>query len=212
MKNLVALFAGCLIAAAQSVSLSVSPSSVPAGGTATVTLNFVDSSPSGNMAGLQWVLTLPTGITAGTGSIGASAIAGQKQLTCNNALCLLIGSGAPPAVLPNASPFISGAIVSFPLTVGSSVAPGQATIALSGLMAADTSGLFLAISSTGGTLTVLSKYDLTGNGKVDDADIAVSLSQALGQTACTNADVNGDRKCDIRDVILEILARNGVIK
>jgi hypothetical protein len=196
-------------ASAQSVALSVSPASVLQGGSATLTLTYADAVPTANLAGIQWTLTLPMGVTAGAPAMGAAGTAAGKVLSCGAAapvICILIGDGTPL----NQTAIGSGVLATVPLTVAAS-AFGTLTLSLSGTLGATAPGLAAAVSATSAALAVISKYDLNGDGMVNSADVAIMLSDAEAGT-CTGAAVGvGDGKCGLADVELEILAALGVI-
>ena len=46
----------------------------------------------------------------------------------------------------------------------------------------------------------VSRCDLNGDGAVNVVDAQIAISQVLGMTPCTSADLVGDKKCDLRDL------------
>lgn len=214
MKTLFAVLflgPGCwsTMLAAQSIGVSVSPAQVSPGGSAVVTLTYADSVPSAGIAGLQWTFTLPAGLTAGTDAPGAATTAAAKVISCGpTGICIDAGTGATL----NATVITSGVLATIPVTVAATATPGADSLALSGVMGASAAGLLVTVTAAPATLTVLfSKYDLNQDGLVNGADVLLSLNQADGTAPCTNADVDGTGKCEVADVILEVLAALGVI-
>lgn len=194
--------------AAQSLNLTVSPASVQPGGQATVTFTWTDAATSVNLAALQWTVALPPGVSQGTAALGAVSTTTNKVLSCGSAACILAGTGATP----NATVMPSGIILTLPVTVAAGTAPGVIQIALTGVLGASSAGQPIAVTTTGATLTVLSKYDLNGDGVVNSSDVQIMLSAAEGNSACVTTSLGvGDGKCDVSDVVLEVLADLGVI-
>jgi len=199
---------------AQTLTLAVSPVNVAPGGTATVSVNFTDTAPSSNTAGLQWNLTLPTGFTVGTGTVGTAGTSAQKVLSCVGLTCILAGTDGATGTSNfqlNATVLSSGVVATFPLTVPSNAAVGANSLSLASIFAASTTGTNVAITTSPAVLTILSRYDLNSDGAVNLADVTIVLNQATGQAPCTTGDVNGDGKCNVLDVLLVVLAANGVI-
>jgi hypothetical protein len=213
--KLALLFFPFLLAAAQSLSLSVSPASVYAGSSTPVTasITFTDASPTANIAGFGWTLTLPTGLTAGAGTVGAQGTAAQKVLTSNGALSILIGSDGTGSSFPlNQNAFTSGIVATFPITVSTSSTPGQVNLTLTNVAAASAPGAAVTITATGATLTILDQYDLNGDGTVNSADVLIMLTDFLSSSCTGQAGKVGDGKCGISDVELEIRAALGLIQ
>lgn len=205
----VALFAAAAAAqslaiAQPSVIVSVSPASVLPGGTAVVTLAYVDSAISANIAGVEWA---NIGLPAGVVTTNPTSSVASKVLSCGPVACILAGTGSPL----NATVIGSGVIATIPITIGASVAPGTINLALSGLKGATAAGAAAAIQSIGAVLTVASKYDLNGDGLVNMADVQIMLTQAENGTCTAPSSGVGEGQCVIDDVLLEILAALGVI-
>lgn len=215
LRKLIVLFFPFLLAAAQSLSLSVSPASVYAGSSSTVTasITFTDATPSANIAGLSWVLGLPAGLTMGVGTVGASGTAAQKVLTSNGTTSILIGSdGTGSSFALNQNAFTTGVIATFPVTVSTSSTPGTATLNLTTPTAASAPGALVVITATGATLTILSQYDLNGDGSVTYQDVSIMLTDFLTGSCTGQAAKVGDGHCNISDVQLEIRAALGLIQ
>lgn len=212
MKKILAVFLfSALSTFAQTLSLSVSPVSDLPGSTPTLTIAFTDSSPSSNIAGVQWTLTLPAGVTAGAAVAGASSTAGQKLISCNGLICLDVGSDNVTGFALNTTALTNGTLATIPLTVASTASAGQITIGAA-YVAANAVPSAVTIPAASVTFTVLSKYDLNGDGLINAADVQIALAEALGQEPCTSPfNLVGDGKCSIMDVILEIEAALGLI-
>lgn len=203
MRTLAALLF-CLTLHAQQLNLSLNPATVQSGGTTTATLTFQDTSPTDNITAVQWNAALPAGVSFGV----AATVVANKSTTCNGTECVLAGTPDPTTHLVNVTPLVSGAVVTFPVTV--TAKPGTAMLTLQGLSAANNLGSAVAITSTGATLTITgSKYDLDGNGAVDYNDAVVALRQVLGLVACTNANFLNDG-CMADDLVLELRAVLGL--
>jgi len=199
---------------AQTLTLAVSPVNVAPGGTATVSINFTDTAPSSNTAGLQWNLTLPAGFTVAAGTVGAAGTSAQKVLSCVGLTCILAGTDGATGTSNfqlNTTAIGSGTVATFPLTVPANATVGANSLSLASIFGASTTGLNVALTTSPAILTVLSKYDLNSDGAVNLADVTIALNQATGAAPCANADVNGDGKCNVLDVLLVVLAAQGVI-
>jgi hypothetical protein len=198
--------------AAQSISLSVAPAMVSeSGGSATLTLTFADAVPTANVAGLEWTLTLPAGVTAGAATIGAASMAAGKVLTCGTTvppICVLIGDGTTL----NEAAIASGVLATMPLTVAASTVPGSLSILPRAVLGTTGPGMAVSIAASTINLVVDSEYDLNGDGVVNAADVAIMASEADGSSTCSAPSTGvGDGKCGLIDVELEILAALGVI-
>ena len=186
---------------AQSLNLSM------AAGTSgpLVTVTFADATPSANVAGLQFTLTLPAGVTAAAPIAGTASA--SKLITCAGLVCVDVGDGATL----NATPFASGPLMSFQLSGSPTSSPG--TIALSNVLGA-TSVNASTVNLTTNTLT-MSKYDLNSDGLVNatDVQVAVAAYQAVqaGGVCSGLVAALGDGKCDVTAIVTEILAALGVI-
>ena len=196
-------------ALAQSLDLTVAPAVVPAGGIVTVTVNFTDSATPSGIACLQ--ATLPAGFT-GSPAPGSSATAGQKGLYfAPNGI--LIVCGADQQGLPlNSNALASGPLFTFVFTAPQ--ATGQTvSVGLSGIAAvtgADTAPPVLVTSSPA-TFKTRSRYDVNGDGVVDQLDVDIVRQQVNGTQPCTTGDVDGDGVCKVKDLQLTIKAAQGKI-
>lgn len=195
------------LALAQSIDLSFSGSTTP-GSSATLSLTFTDASPSANIAGLEWGLTLPTGITAGVPVLGAAGTAAAKAVNCGtgNTPCILAGTGSPL----NDTAIASGVLVTVPLSIPLTQPVGSGTVALSNLTAVNSGGSAVSITSSSATLQILSPFDLNADGQVNAADVLIMLNAVLGIQPCAGLDLGvGDKKCTLHDLELEIEAALG---
>jgi len=181
-------------AAQPSLSMSLAPAAIPAGGQSTISVTYLDTPTPTNLAAFQWQFSVPPGTTIGAPTVGPmTATASAATATINN------------------NPIPSGSVATFPLTVAAGTAPGSYPLTLTPVLGASQAGLLVAMTATGANLVVLSKYDLNGDGLVNSADITIARDQATGAAPCTTGDVNGDGKCNVVDVTLEILAALGII-
>jgi hypothetical protein len=125
----------------------------------TLTLAFTDSVPSANIAGIQWQLALPPGITASAPVAAGSAASNGKVISYNsdNGFTLLAGTGENI----NANVITSGAIAVVTLTVASTASPGTFTIAFgtdARLLAADVNGNPVELTSSPVKLAILTRF------------------------------------------------------
>lgn len=195
-----------VIGFSQSITMSVSPTTVAPGGMAVLTITFTDASPSLNLAGAEWALTLPTGVTAGNWTLGPPSATAGKVLNCA-AACIDAGTGATL----NDNAIASGTLATLPLTIASTIAGAQAITLVP--TAVNVSGSAIPEANITATLTVATtpcKYCITGDTTASAADVAAALSQATGATPCTTGDVNGDGKCNVVDVELVLFAVPGI--
>jgi hypothetical protein len=207
MKRLAAiaslLFYACSLAG-QSLTLSLNPASLQAGQNTTLTAAYQDATPSASAAGIEWQLTLPTGVTAGAPVVGAAATAANKVVTCGVAGCIVIGDGATL----NDTAIGSGVLAAIPLTLSAGAVSGGVSMTALGVTATNPSSISMMVNPA--TLTVLSPYDLNGDGAVNAADVSIMINEFLSGT-CTGQSLKvADGKCGIVAVEYEILAAIGV--
>jgi len=209
MKRLLIVIAASITASisclAQSLTLSLNPASSQAGQNTTLTVAYQDASPSANAAGIEWQLNLPAGVTAGTPAAGAAATAANKVVTCGVAACLVIGDGA----VLNDTVIGSGVLATIPLTLSTNAVSGSVTMTALGVTATTPSSIALTINPA--TLTILSPYDLNGDGSVNAADVGIMINEFLSGTCSGQSLKVADGKCSIVAVEYEILAAIGVV-
>ena len=177
---------------AQQATLTMTgPATVRPG--ATINANLSLSSPGSNLAGLQWSVSLPVGYTA-TASAGAASTAAGKTLYCNPAasLCLTVGV--------NQSLYAAGVVATYQIAIPSSAPAGSVTIPLSGLVAASLDAQNIPITA-GPTysVTVLSRFDLNGDGAVNIQDLIYWLQRRFAMTSTLDEDLNGDGQYNVLD-------------
>jgi hypothetical protein len=172
-----------------SVGVVLSSATVKPGGTVTVSVIYTDISPSVNVAGLQWTLSLPSGQMAPP-TVGTVATAASKTLNCNGFKCLVVGVNANVI----GSGTVAQAVITAPTT------PGPYIVAAINVVGANLSANAVTLTTLpGATFTVTTPTDVNGDGKVDITDLQLDISQILGLTACGLGDVNGDGSCDVLD-------------
>ncbi len=191
MYKLIAVIALSLCARAQSIIPTVSPSTVVAGKTTTVTLTYTAGSTPA--AGLQWTDTLPPSSTV-VWTISAAATANGKQLDCNatGTTCLLFGL--------NQTAISAGVIATGVLTIPNK---GSQTFTVTSALGADPNGISIAVGAGAIGILGTSIYDLNGDGLVNISDLVIAAQQSVG--TCTTADFNGDGKCNIIDLLLLVV-------
>lgn len=185
------------------LSLSCPTTSAPEGATIQVSLNYNGAA----VAGLEWNFAGPNGSTV-TFAPGPAATLSAKTLSCNSAgtLCLEAGLNSN-TISPGVVAIYSVRLPTIPGTYSISL-PNTPAPAL-GASPAGTA-VAVAVGSPLGVV-VLSRYDLNGDGLVNQLDVNLAAQQALGLSPCTNADVNGDGACNLLDVQLIVAASLGVI-
>jgi hypothetical protein len=143
------------------------PFSYP-GSTVILTVTYTDSSSPAVIAGFQWTITLPPGVTLGTPVLGASAPAGAT-IACSNATCSCVGPTSPSTPFkPNAK------VMTVPLILSASAPTGQfpQQIGIANIIASSTAGS--AITVTAGLAAPLLIAPSTGT----TPWFAVSIGQA----------------------------------
>lgn len=189
------------------VSLSVSgPSTGTAPGkTATVSINLSSTTAP---AGTQWTLTYsPTDISSVTWATGAAGTAASKTVQCNTTsagahVCLVSGL--------NVATIGSGAVAVATVTVNPTSKALSTPLSLLATYSADPTGSNLVTSASAPfNFIIQSPCDVNGDGSLTSADTGAAIQQALGLAACGSADVDGNGRCDIVDVIRVLIAANG---
>ena len=137
----------------QSASLTLSSASVPRGGS--VPLNLSLTSAATAPAGLQWTLSYsPNDITAISVTSGDASSAAGKSVSCAGSpgsyLCIATGV--------NSNTIGNGVVAVLNVTT-SLTAAASTSITLTGTLGATLSGDAIAVSGTGGTLTITSSAD-----------------------------------------------------
>jgi len=174
-------------------------------GTATVIVNFQDTYPSSNLAGVSFSIGAPAGASFGAVSPLAAATAAQKTVLSAGSTFELIGSAADggQTALPSGQ-FFSVSIAP-PTTAGS----GAMTITLLSPQGVSTVGSPVSITAAP-TVYMCSLYDLTGDCLVNQDDVNLMQQASLGQIPCAGALLNiGDGKCTVVDLQEVILAAMG---
>ncbi len=205
VQSWILLFIGAFIFAtvgahAQSVTLAGSAATVRPGQQVTLSVG-VSGSPAA--AAFQFRADVPSGWTYGPTAIASAGTAANKTVQCGVALsgrlCVVYGAN-------NNTLIAAGPVVTIPITVPASAAPGPYQLALSGILAGSANASPVTLGSPAGiTVTVLSPFDLNGDGTVNSTDLQATLDQVVGTAACSTGDFNGDGKCDVIDTLLLIV-------
>ena len=126
-------------------SLKLSSSTGVSGGTVSLALSLAGSSGT-NMAGLEWTLTYPGGVSNISVAAGAAVSAAGKTLHCttNSFSYTCMASGM------NANVIADGAIA----TVTATVSGSSANIGVTNTLGVDTSGGAVPVTGTGGTVSL----------------------------------------------------------
>lgn len=171
---------------------TISPSTLKPGQSATVTLAL---SGAPTIAGLQWTLGLPLGLV-GVQALNPAVAAVPKQLTCGATTCLVFGF--------NVLDIPVGPIVTVPITISANATAGTQTVALTNVVGSSGAGVNVPVQAIGGTITILDKFDVNGDGVVSAPDVTAMVTQVASGT-CT-ADVIGNGSCNVIQVIVEVIA------
>jgi hypothetical protein len=183
----------------------------------TIGQKFTDSVPPSGVTALQWTLGIPsslTGVTLSPSVVSPGAPTDTVYCGSTNLVCLVTGM--------TQTSFVSGVVATTTLTVplGTPVGTYPLTLPIDG-----TTGITLGVLGANAlgnavifsaglpfSLTVLSKYDLNGDGTVNDGDVLLWINQILVVGTCTPLfDVNVDGKCNVQDLALVVAAANGKI-
>lgn len=185
---------------AQAASLSLTgPATVATGSPVTLTLSLVSG---GGPAAVQWDMSgLPTGATVSTPIAGKFASCTATRCVLAGTGCVIPATGALPTTCgtANATAIADGPIAT--ITYSQGTAASTATIA--NTLGATPAGAAATITAptTAVTVPIQSHCDLNADGKVDSADVGLSIQAALTTTPPTAALIVG--------VIQEIIAANG---
>jgi len=157
-----------VLAYSQTLTPSLSePFSYP-GSTVILSVVYTDPSAPPVIAGFQWTISLPPGVTLGTPSLGAGAPAGAS-IVCSSATCTCVGPTSPSIPFkPNAN------IMTVPLILSASAPTGPLAqqIGLANITASNIAGS--AVSVTAGPAASLVIAPFTGT----TPWFAVSIGQA----------------------------------
>ena len=195
MKHAVILLAlvAVLAQAQDSITATASPSTLRPGQTATITLTLAGTPP---IAGVQWLLSAPPGWTVGTTTASSAVTSASKQVTCGAPVCFVWGLNITP--VPN------GAVATVPVTVPTGTAAGTVQLSVTNTAGATPAGVLQAVTGVPVTVTVLSVYDINGDGQITTADVNLIVAQVASGT-CAN-DVVGNGQCNVLQVIAEVIA------
>lgn len=204
MKTFLLLLVASALSLAQSITPSVSPATVVAGKTSTLTLTFAPGSTAASA--IQWSVTPPTGVTVSAWTIGAAGTSASKSLTCagtSTQICVLAGL--------NTTAIGSGVVATATVTLASSDR-GSEVESLAGVLGASATAASIAVTGGSATLTATSPFDLNQDGVVNALDLALAIQQVDGTAVCNapgnnpiTADFNGDGVCNVLDLILLVL-------
>lgn len=204
MKILVLAISLSYAASAQvTLTATANPSTVRAGQSTTVTISATGTP---NVAALQWNLSLPSGWTFAPAQATSATTAASKTVQCGSVLCLLWGQDV--SLVP------SGALATMQVTVPFSATPGTAQInvaAAAALGATPFGTPTPVLVGPAATITVqASLFDVTGDGKITVADMTTVAGWVAAGSCAT--DLDGDSRCTIADLMLEVIAWNAAGK
>lgn len=198
MKKLLPIL---LAAALYGQTTTITPtiaSTVPAGGSATLTISCTGCQAQ-NVTAVQWTVTLPSGVTMGSPTAAGAWAAAGNAAYCNpaNGTCIVAGGTAAVA---------DGAVATIPLTFATA---GSDSLPVGGLFAAAVLGgagvnVNGMAAGAAAVIKVLSRCDLNSDGLVNSADVQLMVSFALGQASCPSG-----YACNLVGVLNEIIAANG---
>lgn len=191
------------LAAAQTLTLT-GPASTQPGQTVPLTLTLAGATGK-NISGLQWSTVPPTGLTVSSVTSGSMLGPVGKAVYCsaNNQICLAIGLSSTNVITNN--PATDGTVASIQVAVATNAPTGATPIPLSGLFAADTGALNVAITSGAPySILILSKCDANGDGTVDYKDVQAVLNGIFTPAACP---LTGG--CTLQSLVAVLRAANG---
>lgn len=194
MKTLLAslLFSG-LALAQPTLQASVSAATVRPGQSLTVTLTYSGASPA--LAGLQWTLGLPLGLS-GVPVLNTAIAALSKSISVGSSGFAFIW-GLNLAVIP------VGPVVTVPITIPANAAPGNYNVTLANAVGATPAGIQQTVAGGNTSFAVLNPFDIDGNGTITAADVTAMVNQVASGN-CT-VDLIGNGQCNVVQVILEVI-------
>ena len=194
-----------IVSAAPDTAVTVDPASQDVGIGETFTVD-IDVSPDTAIAGVQCSLSFDASIVQANSvtegnllSQGGASTFFQQGTTDNVAGTITSVAGA--IITPGQSVSTPGtfATVSFTAT-----AAGTSALTLSSVIVGDITGTAVAITVTGGSVTVYADWDVNMDGSVNVLDMTL-VGQEWGTTGAAHwirEDVNGDGTIDVLDMIL----------
>jgi hypothetical protein len=139
------------------------------------------------------------GCTTGTNNLWYGVGAGPSQTTGNiNADPLFVNGSAANFQLQQGSP-----------AIGAGVAIAGLTMDILGTARAQSGTVDVGAFQYAAATTTTSPCDLNGDGVVNQTDVNIAMSQALGTSACTNAALYQSGVCNVVDVQRVINASQG---
>jgi Cohesin domain len=164
------------------------------------------SDPGTDAAGTQFRVSYPAGIKDLIVTPGLAAITAGKSIQSNQAGptdidCLVVGDN-------NATKIQDGVIATITFTTPVD-APEVVITLVNELASVDPTGTELVTTDGPVKVSLLSRCDVTQDGKTDLVDVLAAANQALGIVPCSTADVNQNGKCNITDVQRIVNASTG---
>lgn len=199
MKTILLALISFVGLSAQTLSIT-GPANLRAGSTAM--LNVSLASGGNANAGLQFNLLVGPDIAAVTPAIGPAASGASKNITCSplaaaKLTCIIFGI--------NLNTIPDGVVATFSVTLAANPVATPEAFSLAGLVAGGPSGTTLPIAAGAAlVIPVQSKCDVTGDNVVNGLDVIALASWAVGISsppAGVNADLNGDGKVDLLDLL-----------
>jgi hypothetical protein len=130
-------------------SLAIAPASAIAGNAVDVTVNFTNGVNAQNVSGLQFDLTLPSGVSSNTVIVGAAAQAAGKSVSAN-----MVGSALRVIIFGlNSDPMGSGAMAVINLRLAANLTINR-SLALSGIVGTDPAGVNVPMTFSNGSIVV----------------------------------------------------------
>lgn len=178
----------------------------------------ISSTTGSSPAGVQFTLTWSPTLTQVSVTAAAATTAASKTVQCGNISTNTDGTMSIPCIVDgiNQNLIANGSLATVHFSVSntaSSAVPGTLTVSsVAPLPPLSVDLSANVIATVGGSTTIPFAVvgDLNGDGKVDSADLLISMQQAVGTAPCGSADLNGDGKCDLVDVQLLVKAALGL--
>lgn len=164
-------------------SLAIAPASAIAGNAVDVTVNFANGVNAQSVSGLQFDLTLPTGVSSNTVVVGAAAQAAGKSVSAN-----MIGSALRVLIFGlNSDPIGPGAMAVINLRLAANLTSNRSLV-LSGIVGTDPAGANVAMTFTNGSIVVTANATPTLSISASATSITLPAQNSVDLTGTASDD------------------------